>query len=199
MISAFFPFFYYLFIGAMTPGPNNVMLTASGMNFGYRKTVPHIAGIMGGYTTLLMLCVIGVGAAVKAFPELMFALKYFGAAYLLYLSYKIVMAGRIGLDKQRKSTARPLSFFEAYAFQFVNPKALVFALSSMSLLPENTSMIAMMIAAFIAGILCSGISTNCWALIGQAIAKVFRDDKIRLIINLILAALLLATLPLMIS
>lgn len=191
------PFFYMIFVACMTPGPNNVMLTASGMNFGYKRTIPHITGIISGYTTLLMLCAFGVGAAIDAFPPLMMGLKILGSAYLIYLAWRIYNGGRIGAQQKAKETMRPLTFLEAAAFQFINPKAIVFGLAAIALMPADISVIERIVIVLLGASMSGIVSTNTWTLFGAAVSKLFRDDKIRYIINTILALLLLATLPMM--
>lgn len=191
------PFFYLLFMASVTPGPNNVMLTASGMNFGYWRTLPHIAGIMVGFTLLIVLCTYGVGGAYHAYPPAQIALKLFGAAYLVYLAWRIYNAGRMGLQEKAGQTVRPLSFIEAFGFQFINPKGVIFSLTAVNLIPEDANMTMRGIIAVVATFICGMIATNAWALFGTVMAHALRDDKTRRIINTILALLLLATIPMM--
>ncbi len=192
------PFFYFLLIAAITPGPNNVMLTASGMNFGYKRTIPHILGIYVGFTVLIMLCAFGIGAAYHAFPQIETILKILGSAYLVYLAYKIATAGRLGLKEKEKAATRPLTFVEAAMFQFINPKALVACLTAISILPADLGIAQSVIVIFICNSIACLASTSTWTVFGKVIAKLFRDDKIRNIINVILALLLLATIPMMV-
>lgn len=192
------PFSYFLFIAAITPGPNNVMLTASGMNFGYKKTIPHMAGIVSGFTVLLLLCAFGVGAAVAAFPPIMIGLKILGATYLVYLAWRIFNGGRVGLKEKTEKAVRPLTFLEATGFQFINPKNIVFALAAVTLLPAEAPLLALgVLLTAICFVVCT-FATSAWTLFGAMVAALFRDDKTRRIINAVLALLLLATLPMMI-
>lgn len=197
LILASLPFMYFLFVASITPGPNNVMLTASGMNFGYKRTIPHMAGIYIGFLIYIMICAFGVGAAVTAYPPVLMALKGLGSIYLVYLSYRILKAGRMGVDKKAKETARPLTFWEAFGFQFINPKGVVFGLAASSLLPAEATFIQIGVIVFIATTISCIASLNTWVLFGKAVATLFRDDKTRMIINIVLALLLLATLPMM--
>ena len=198
LILSTLPFIYFLFIAAVTPGPNNVMLTASGMNFGYLKTIPHMLGIFGGFTVLLLLCAFSVGATVTAYPPVMMALKILGSMYLIYLAWRIYGGGRIGVKEQAKETARPLTFLEAAGFQFINPKAVVFCLAASSLIPAALLPAERAFIVVLASTIACSASLNIWTLFGAGVAKLFRDDKIRRIINAILALLLLATLPMMV-
>lgn len=198
IIVAALPFFYLNFIGCITPGPNNVMLTASGMNFGYLKTVPHMLGIFFGFVILLWLCAFGVGAAYEAYPPVQVALKVLGCAYLLYLAYRIFRAGRVGLNKASQEAQQPLTFWEAFGFQYINPKAIVFGLAAVNLLPADMAFWMKAVIILFTAVITCGISLNVWTLFGKMVAELFRDDKIRQIINTVLALLLIATIPMMI-
>ena len=115
---------------SFTPGPNNFMLMTSGLNFGFRRTLPHLFGVFHGFT-LLTLCIgLGLGGLFTAFPILYTILKYAGAAYMLYLAWTIAMS-----DTKAKKTAarkRPFTFIEAAAFQWVNPKAWIAIVGAIS-------------------------------------------------------------------
>src|SRR5690349_4584797 len=123
---AFFALLVYSFVTSVTPGPNNLMLLASGVNFGIIRTIPHILGIGSGFMTLLLAVGFGLGAVLTAFPVLHLALKIAGGAYLLYLAYRTAMSRSL---KDGVAKARPMTFLEAAAFQWVNPKAWVMALT----------------------------------------------------------------------
>lgn len=193
------PFLYYLSIATITPGPNNVMLTASGMNFGYTKTIPHILGVIMGFTTLILFCALGVAQIYDSSPLIKVFLKYFGAFYLIYLSYRILSSGNLGLRKKVAETIKPLTFLEAFTFQFVNPKGVIFGISSLSLLPADLSILATCAIATISAITCSVISTSLWAVFGKGIARFLKNNKIRILVNIILVVMLLSTLPMMLS
>ncbi len=107
---------------AFTPGPNNVMLTASGANFGMARTTPHMVGVVIGYAVLLRAAGGGLGALIVAFPAIQMALKIVGAAYMLWLAWKVANAGKA--DDESGSDAQPLTFLQAAAFQWINPKGL---------------------------------------------------------------------------
>ena len=120
----------YAFVTSITPGPNNFMLLASGVNFGFVRTIPHMLGIGIGFLTLLVGVGLGLGALLTAFPMLHGALKVAGAAYLLYLAWRIGTSRSLGKDGEEKT--RPMTFIEAAAFQWVNPKAWVMAVTAMA-------------------------------------------------------------------
>ncbi|MBB5390853.1 MULTISPECIES: LysE family translocator [unclassified Herbaspirillum] len=125
----FLPLMSFAFVSSITPGPNNIMLTSSGIWFGFQRSVPHMLGITFGFGGLLALCAFGIGALVIAVPGLTFILKLLGSAYLLYLAWQLRnmrAAGGAG------TAVRPMSFWGAAAFQFANPKAWVMAITGAS-------------------------------------------------------------------
>lgn len=120
----------FALVTSMTPGPNNLMLMASGVNFGFRRTLPHMVGIALGFSSLLIGVGTGLGALFSAYPQLHVVLKIAGGAYLIYLAYRVAMSRSMG---QAEAAARPMTLLEAAAFQWVNPKAWIIGLSAMSL------------------------------------------------------------------
>lgn len=121
----------FSFVSSITPGPNNFMLLASGVNFGFTRSIPHMLGIGVGFASLLLGVGLGLGALLAAYPALHLALKVLGGAYLLYLAGRIAMSRTMGSGKNEK--ARPMSFIEAAAFQWVNPKGWVMAVTAMAI------------------------------------------------------------------
>ena len=116
-------------VSSITPGPNNLMLLASGTNFGMFRSIPHMLGISGGFAFLLVCVGLGLGQLLENAPMLYLALKLAGAAYLVYLAWKIANSGPISKDQV---IGKPMGFLEAAAFQWVNPKAWVMAVGSMT-------------------------------------------------------------------
>ena len=127
---AFLALLVYAFVTSITPGPNNFMLLASGVNFGFVRTIPHMLGIGIGFLVLLLAVGFGLGAVLTAFPVLHTGLKIAGGAYLLYLAWKIAMSRSLGGKGEAK--AQPMRFIDAAAFQWVNPKAWVMAITAMA-------------------------------------------------------------------
>jgi threonine/homoserine/homoserine lactone efflux protein len=176
-----------------TPGPNNAMLTASGMNFGLQRTWPHIAGIAFGFPILLLLSAIGLGAVFEAWPAARIGLAVFGTGYLVYLAWRIANAAA----PTAKEGARPLRFIEAFGFQFLNPKGWVMALTAATMIPPMEGAAT---EALVLGIIAFVIAWPClivWTLFGVGIARLFQRPKVRRAINWTLAALLIATIPFM--
>lgn len=182
----------YAFVTSVTPGPNNLMLLASGVNFGFSRTIPHMAGISVGFLVLLLAVGFGLGAVLTAFPALHLVLKLAGGAYLLYLAWRIAMSRSLGKDSEAK--ARPMTFLEAAAFQWVNPKAWVMAVTAMAVYtnPAAPFLSVMLIAVVFAAVNFPSVSS--WAGFGMAL-RGFLSDPIRLKwFNIAMGLLLAATL-----
>ena len=153
---------------SITPGPNNMMVLASGVNFGFRRSIPHMLGIASGFFVLLLAVDFGLGAVLAAFPLLFTALKIAGGLYLVWIAWKIATSRSLG---EGRVGARPMTFFQAAAFQWVNPKAWVMALSSMAAYtnPEHYSLTVIVVGlAF--GII--GLPTiSVWAGFGSVLRE----------------------------
>ena len=180
----------YYFIMFATPGPNNAMLTASGMKFGYLRTLPHIIGIPLGHFIQITLVCYGLGNVFIKFPQIQFYMKFLCFIYLLYLSWK--MLGSISVTK--KETGRPLKFYEASLFQFINPKAWTVAIAAVSgFFPSDENFfVATMFLAITAPFVCIP-SISLWALFGNSLRIFVSNTKTKKIIEYILAILLILT------
>ena len=159
----------------ITPGPNNVMLTASGANYGFLRTLPHLFGILGGCFVLFASIALGLGVVFERYPVVQGGLKLVGSLYLLYLAWKIATAPPPDL---RVGDARPLSFVQAAAFQFANPKAWVMGIALMAgFLPDggNPWVNALLLAgvAELVGLPCIAL----WAGFGTAIGRLLKSDR----------------------
>ncbi|MCO5065433.1 MAG: LysE family translocator [Rhizobiaceae bacterium] len=180
----------YAFVTSITPGPNNFMLLASGVNFGFVRTIPHMCGIGFGFFTLLMGVGFGLGALLTAFPQLHLALKVLGGAYLLYLAWKIAMSRK--MDEGTGAAAGPMNFVQASLFQWVNPKAWVMAITAMALYQdaENPYWSVLLIGVVFA--LTNFPTVSTWAAFGVAL-RGFLSDPVRLKWFNICMGVLLAT------
>ena len=128
----------YNFVMYVTPGPNNSILTASGIKFGFLRSIPNILGIPTGHGLQLALVCLGLGSLFTAFPILLDILRYVGASYILYLAYR--MFGSLNITSSEEKS-RPLKYYEAILFQFVNPKAWVICITAVSLFyPEKENL-----------------------------------------------------------
>ena len=180
----------YYFVMYVTPGPNNAMVLASGLKFGFRKTIPHISGITFGHIIQLILVCFGLGKIFQIFPFIQTVLKILCALYLSYLGYKILGS----FSKIKEDNSNPLKFYEASLFQIVNPKA--WTISSMAasgfLSIDENLFFSIIFIAFVALIVCP-ISIAPWAAFGAAIRNLVKNNKLRVIIEYFLAFLLLVT------
>ncbi len=168
----------FAFVSSVTPGPNNFMLLASGVNFGFRRTIPHMFGIAFGFASLLVASGFGLGALLTAFPTLYLALKIAGAVYLLYLAWRIAMSRSLG-GKAGEEKVKPMTFVEAAAFQWVNPKAWVMALTAMALYTNPEAPLFTVLLVTMAFVIVNFPSVSIWAGFGVAL-RGFLSDPMRL-------------------
>ena len=180
----------YYFVMYVTPGPNNTMVLTSGLKFGFIKTIPHISGITIGHIIQLVLVCFGLGKIFQLFPFIQTILKIVCAIYLLYLGYKIIGS----FSKIKEDDSRPLKFYEAGLFQIVNPKAwTISSMAASSFLPRDGNLLlSIFFIAIIAFIICP-LSISPWAAFGSAIRNLVRNNKLKALIEYLLAFLLLLT------
>ncbi len=180
----------FYFVMYVTPGPNNAMVLASGLKFGFLKTIPHMSGITVGHISQLILVCLGLGKIFQIFPQLQNILKIFCAIYLLYLGYKIIGS----FSKIKEDDSRPLKFHEAALFQIVNPKAwTISSMAASGFLPKDGNLIiSIFFIALVALVICP-LSISPWAGFGSAIRNLIKNNKIKSLIEYFLAFLLLIT------
>jgi threonine/homoserine/homoserine lactone efflux protein len=187
-MEALLPLLGFVVAGTVTPGPNNLMVLISGANWGLRRTLPHIAGIAAGFPVMIIGLGFGLGAVFEAVPQLHEILKYVAFVYLLWLAWRIALAGKPGAEGKG---ARPLTFLEAAAFQWVNPKAWALLFSGIALFTTEGGNNAFEIGliAVLFGVIClpNGV---VWALFGRAISRLLADDLWRRRFNIAMAVLL---------
>lgn len=119
----------FCFVSGVTPGPNNVMLMSSGVNFGFRRTLPHLLGVVLGFALMVALIGLGLDAIFAHVPQLLPIMRWAGAAYMLWLAWRIANSGPV---RDGDARGRPLGFFGAAAFQWINPKAWAIAISALT-------------------------------------------------------------------
>ena len=178
----------FWFVTAYTPGPNNVVASYSGFNFGIYKTIPHILGVTLGFTSLVFFLAIGLTNIFKLFPILQIMIKYLGTLFLIYLSIKIALS-TISKDTKKKS---PVRFIETFLFQFLNPKGVMVAIIVVSTyveLGENYLNYAtqVILTAFIF----SFTSIILWTFLGKFLRKFATNDKFIKFFNYAMSGLLL--------
>ncbi|MCF1708987.1 LysE family translocator [Tabrizicola sp. J26] len=182
----------FAFVTSVTPGPNNMMLMASGANFGFRRTVPHMLGIAIGFTAMVFLVGVGLAGLFLAEPRLGKALGIVSLLYMLWLAWKITHAAP---PQAQSSKARPLSFLQAAAFQWVNPKAWAMALSACALYAPDQTVWAVGFVALVFGAV-NLPSVSVWAAAGQGLRGFLTDRRRLVLFNWAMAGLLvLSMLP----
>lgn len=172
-LDSLIPLALFAFVSSITPGPNNIMVTSSGLLFGFARTVPHILGITFGFGTLLALCAAGIGALITAVPALQLLLRTAGSVYLLYLAWSL---RTMAFNGQDTANARPMSFFGAALFQYANPKGWVMAVTGASAFLPPVEPAWLSIALF-CGVFCL-IGLSCiavWAGTGATLRRYLNE------------------------
>lgn len=181
----------FAFVSSITPGPNNLMVMASSANFGAARTLPHFAGVILGFNFMIWMVGIGVSKVFEAWPVSLMILKFLSVVFLLYLAWKI--ATMAAPQDKETSTGKPLNFFQAAAFQWINPKAWALSLAAVGAYASAANPIVSV--AIIAGVfLAAGIpSVASWLFLGTQLRRLFSDPKKLRLFNWACAALLAAS------
>ncbi|MEP1208769.1 MAG: LysE family translocator [Rhizobiaceae bacterium] len=181
----------FSFVSSITPGPNNIMLFASGVNFGWWRTFPHAIGISIGFGVLLTAVGAGLGLMLTSVPALFMAVKLAGGAYMLYLAWKIANSGPV---ESGESSARPMTLFQAALFQWVNPKAWVMAMVAMSTYTlEGDYALNVAIVVFIFCVV-NFPAVTVWAGFGTVMRNFLKDPLKLKIFNYVMASALVLSL-----
>jgi threonine/homoserine/homoserine lactone efflux protein len=187
-----FAFVVFAAVMFFTPGPNNVMVMSSGLTYGFRRTLPHMAGVACGFAFMVAAVGFGLGAVFVAYPMLQTILKYCGAAYLVYLAVVIAMSGSIKADDG--GSQKPMSFWAAALFQWVNVKGWVAVIGTITAYAAIASFpFNILIQAAISLVMGVG-STVTWTLFGSALRPLLRSQRRVRAFNILMAVLLLASL-----
>jgi threonine/homoserine/homoserine lactone efflux protein len=175
-----------------TPGPNNVMLLSSGLTYGFRRTVPHVAGITIGFAFMIGAVGLGMGTVFITYPVLQTVLKYAGAAYLIYLAASIAMSGPVtpGQDNQRG----PMTFWSAAMFQWINVKGWVMVIGTITAYAGIASFPWNITIQVMLSLLLGVLACSSWALFGSALRPLLTSERAVRVFNIVMAALLLASL-----
>ena len=182
----------FAFVSSITPGPNNAMLMASGANFGFARTLPHMAGVSIGFAILLLAVGLGLGGLFTAFPVLHVALKVVGTLYLLWLAWKIATAKGVS---GKPDGGRPISFLQAVGFQWVNPKAWVMSVGAVATyVPEGAGLLANVAMVVLVFSLVNLPCIAAWTGGGVALRRLLARPAALRAFNGIMAALLVASL-----
>jgi threonine/homoserine/homoserine lactone efflux protein len=184
------PFAAYSFVMSITPGPNNVMLTASGATFGFRRTIPHLLGVSVGFGIELLLVCAGLGAVFTRWPEIQSMLRWVGAIYLLYLGARMLGSS----PATTGNSARPVTFLEAAVFQFLNPKAWIMTITAATLfLPHELGVLAAGAYMLLIMVIMNMPCTAVWALFGSSLRRFLERPASRMGFNAAMAVALAAT------
>ena len=183
----------FALVSSLSPGPNNLMLLSSGMNFGWRKSVPHILGIAIGFPVMIFGVGMGITQIFEAYPTSLMVMKVLSAAYLLYLAYKIASTQPVTLDSDQRNT-QPLTFIQAAAFQWVNPKAWTMALTAISAYTVANNMFLSVLIVILVFLSAGMLSTNMWTIIGLKLRIFFTRPNAYRAFNIGCALILVATL-----
>jgi threonine/homoserine/homoserine lactone efflux protein len=182
----------FAFVSSITPGPNNLMLLASGVNFGFSRSLPHMFGVGFGFIFMIVAVGLGVGQVFVAVPQLYLVLKVVSVAYMLWLAWKIARSGPVA--KSGEAGAQPMTFSAAALFQWVNPKAWAMALTGVTAytMPANF-LFSLLVMALIFGLV-NIPCIACWTGFGVALRTMLQDPARVQVFNVAMALLLVASL-----
>ncbi|MBO6815963.1 MAG: LysE family translocator [Rhizobiaceae bacterium] len=186
----------FSFVSSVTPGPNNIMLLTSGVNFGFRKTIPHMFGIAIGFGVLLLAVGFGLREIFLQFPVMRTVLKVLGGAYLVYLAWKIANAGPVEAGEEG---SKPMSFMAAALFQWVNPKAWVMGVTAMTVYTGEPDFFSSVIIVTLVFMVVNFPSVSVWCGFGVALREWLAEPVRLRIFNVSMALLLVASLWPMLS
>ena len=186
-----FAFFLFAVSMAFTPGPNNVMLMTSGLNFGVNKSLPHLFGVCLGFPSMVVMVGLGLGVIFAQYPVLHDVIKVLGIVYLIYLAWQIAHAKKTSLSGKVSS---PFTFMQAALFQWVNPKAWVMASTTIavytSVAEDVLYQILLLAVAFALIGFCSG---STWLFLGRGLKRFLTSDTHQILFNRVMATLLVAS------
>ena len=179
----------FWFVTAYTPGPNNVVASYSGFNFGIIKTLPHIFGVTLGFTSLVLFLTIGLINIFKLFPIIQVVMKYLGTIFLIYLAYKIAFS-KVDSDNSSKN---PVKFIETFFFQFLNPKGVIVSIIMVSTYVENgENFINYSIWVISIAFIFACFSIMFWTLVGKFLRKFATNEKFVKRFNYVMSFLLVS-------
>ena len=179
----------FVSIVSMTPGPNNLLLAASGANYGFFRTLPHICGVIVGFAIMVVASGFGLGMILNEFPQVILPLKIMSVSFLLYLSWRIATGGAHVVEGK----SQPLTFLPAVLFQTINPKGISFLLSIMGAqVSDAEPLLPQLIPLFILLPAFTVLSAVTWTMFGTAIGKLMQSQSAFRVFNLVMASLLVA-------
>jgi threonine/homoserine/homoserine lactone efflux protein len=187
-----FAFVVFAVVMYFTPGPNNIMLLSSGLTYGFRRTLPHIAGITIGMAFMIAAVGVGLGAIFITYPVLQTILKYAGAAYLIYLAVAIAMSG--AAKSPQDNRRGPMTFWGAAVFQWINIKGWVMVIGTITAYAAIAAFPWNIVIQTVIVLVVGALATAAWALFGSALRPIMTSPRIVHAFNVVMAVLLLASL-----
>jgi len=182
------PVLTFAMTAAITPGPNNIILSTNAVNYGFKETIPLMMGVFFGFLSILTLCLLGIGELYKSFPAIAMIVKIVATCFLVYLSFRIFTSSSFSDEKNSKK----FSFKDIFFFQIINPKAVTVSMSSSAIFIQNKfSYQIEFILIFLCFVISTSTSAIAWAAIGHSFRKYLDDKKKIVIFNRIMAILLL--------
>ncbi len=192
MFDTLLPYILYCIAMSGTPGPNNVMVLASGVNYGYRRTIPLIMGINIGFSLMMFIMAVGLGSVFLAEPRLQWAMKFIGVVYMLWLAWKIATASGVG---EGDIGERPMTFLQGAAFQWVNVKAWMMILGAISVYgPPGQEPLGVALYLSLVMLVAGSPPTHVWTLFGVGIRRFLRNPAALRVFNITMALLPVASL-----
>src|SRR6202166_2969744 len=190
--SLFVAFVVFGAVMAFTPGPNNIMVLSSGLTYGFRRSLPHIAGIAIGVSIMVASVGLGLGAIFIAYPVLQTILKYGGVAYLIYLAAAIAMSEPV--TPEQGNRRGPMTFWGAAMFQWINAKGWVIVIGTITTYAAIASFPWNIAIQVMLSLLLGAVSCSAWALFGTALRPLLTSPRLVRTFNIVMAILLLASL-----
>jgi threonine/homoserine/homoserine lactone efflux protein len=192
MSPLFIAFVVFAVVMFFTPGPNNIMLLSSGLTYGFRRTLPHIAGTTIGVAFMVGAVGLGLGTVFSAYPILQTILKYAGIAYLVYLAAAIAMSGPVSPEQDNRRG--PMTFWGAAIFQWINVKGWVMVIGTITAYAAIASFPWNIVIQVALSLLLGVAACSVWALFGSALRPVLTSPRAVRAFNIVMAVLLLASL-----
>ena len=178
----------FMFVTSCSPGPNNIVASYSGFNFGVLKTIPHMCGVIFGFTTLVTIMNFGLVNVFQKYPIIQEILKYTGTLFLIYLAYKISFSK----GKSQSKTENPVKFYETFLFQFINPKGVMAAITLISKFVSQENYISSSITVIVVCSVTAFLSITSWALLGKFLRRFATNKNFIKRFNYVMSLLLLA-------
>ena len=185
------PMLGFMVAAAFTPGPNNIMLAASGANFGFTRTIPHMLGVVGGFFVLMLLVGLGLGVLFETFPLVRQVLRVAALSFILYLAWRIANSGK---TSDAKGRGRPMFFIEAASFQLINPKGIVMAITvTTTFISPEAPFPLQFLALLVAFSVITVMAVSTWAGFGLIIGRLIQTERRQRVFNIAMAVLLVAS------